>query len=110
MVKRIEAPSFSGDIRRYPSFKHDFITHMVPTYGSDAFALKCCLKDDALKIVQGVDGDFDEMFKRLDIKYGKSTKIVDSVLYDLKKLRGINDGDTLKFINLVDTTEKAGYI
>ena len=105
-VKRLEAPSFGGNIRAYPSFRRDYFTHMVTAYGNDAFALKSCLKDDALRLIQGVDSNFEEMIKRLDTKYGRPEKITDSILNDIKRLKRINEGETTKFITMVDIVER----
>ena len=48
------------------------------------------------------------MWKKLDEKYGKPSKIADVVMYDIKKLRAIREGDGKRFIDLVDIVEK-GY-
>ena len=79
-VKRIEAPIFSGNLRDYPSFKNDYNRHMLPVYGNDPYALKNSLSGDALKVVMGIEDNFLEMFKRLDLKYGDPSKLVDSVI------------------------------
>ena len=67
-VKKLDAPVFSGNIRDYPSFKQDYNLLMK----DDPFTLKQCLTGEALLTVKGVDNDFTEMMKRLDIKYGKA--------------------------------------
>ena len=105
-VKKLEAPSFGGNIREYPSFKRDYFTHMDGSYGNDPYVLKSCLKDDALKLVQVVDNNFDEMITRLDTKYGRPEKIADSILNDLKRLKRVNEGEASKFIMMVDTIER----
>ncbi|KAK3089754.1 hypothetical protein FSP39_006215 [Pinctada imbricata] len=105
-VKKLDAPCFDGDIRSYPSFKRDYTAIMIPTYGQDPFALKKCLSGEALKTVQGVDYDFTEMMRRLDIKYGRPERIADSILCDIRKLKLIPDGDNLCFINSVETIER----
>ena len=48
------------------------------------------------------------MWKRLHEKHGKPSKLADVVMYDIKKLRAIREGDDKRFIDLVDTVEK-GY-
>ena len=48
------------------------------------------------------------MWKRLDEKYGKPSKLADVVMYDIKKLRAVREGDDKRFIDLVDIVEK-GY-
>ena len=38
-VKKLDAPTFSGEIREFSSFKRDYESIMLPTYGIDPFAL-----------------------------------------------------------------------
>lgn len=79
---------------------------MYPTYGTDPFALKKSLKSKALKTVHGVDNDNEEMWKRLEMKYGRPERFTDSILLDIRKLRIIPDGDHLCFINSVEVIER----
>ena len=62
-VKKLDAPTFDGDIRSYPSFKRDYERHMVPTYGKDPYALKKCLSGETVNSIKGVDNDYDEMMR-----------------------------------------------
>lgn len=105
-VKPFEPPNFDGNVREYPSFKEDFKNLVKKAYGADPYALKMCLSGDALQTVRGVEGSYDEMFGRLDDKYGNARKIVDIVIGDLKCLRKISDGDTQGFIKMVDQVEQ----
>ena len=41
-VKLLDAPSFSGEIREYSSFKRDYDTHMIHIHGKDPYALRKC--------------------------------------------------------------------
>ena len=59
-----------------------------------------------LDIVKNVDDDSDEMWKRLDEKYEKPSKLADVVMYDIEELRAIREGDDKRFIDLVDMIEK----
>lgn len=59
-----------------------------------------------IKAVKGSEGDYDEMFQRLDDKFGNSRKIVDLVVSDLKSLKKISDGDVKGFIKMVDQVEQ----
>jgi hypothetical protein len=47
---------------------------MIQTYGKDPFVLKNSLSGQPYEIIKGVDNDFDEMFRRLDLKYGRPEK------------------------------------
>ena len=93
-VKAFEPPKFCGDIREYPNFKEDFQNLVKNVYGADPYALRMCLSGDALQTVRGAESNYDEMFQRLDDKYGNARKIVDLVISDIKCLRKIIDGDT----------------
>ena len=104
-VKKLDSPEFSGQIRDYPSFKRDYERHMIPSFGNDPFALKKCLKGEALATVKGVDDDFDEMFRRLDLKFGRPEKLSDAVLNELRQITFIKDGDNRGFISMVETVE-----
>lgn len=106
-VKPLQAPSFSGNVRDYPSFKRDYNAHMKSYYGEDSFALKNCLSGEALLLVQPVDDSYEEMMKRLDFKYGRPQTLVDSVLKDLKNIKKIEDNDPKKFVQMVDIVERS---
>ncbi|CAC5363778.1 unnamed protein product [Mytilus coruscus] len=54
----------------------------------------------------GVDNDFEEMFRRLDMKYGRVEKLIDHILNELKRLNKVQEGDNMKFISLGETVEK----
>ncbi|CAC5363493.1 unnamed protein product [Mytilus coruscus] len=79
---------------------------MLSSYGKDPYALKQCLSGEALTVVKGVDNDFEEMFRRLDMKYGRAEKLIDHILNELKRLKKVQEGDNMKFISLVETVEK----
>ena len=48
------------------------------------------------------------MWKRLDNVYGQSSKLADIVMYEIKRLRIVKEGDDMRFMQLVDVVE-AGY-
>lgn len=104
-VKRLDAPEFSGNIRDYPSFKRDYEHHMVTAYGEDPFALKKCLSGEALRTVKGVDDNYVEMFRRLDLKYGRPEKQADAVLSEIRQLKQIHEGNDRAFVDTVDIIE-----
>ncbi|VDH99298.1 Hypothetical predicted protein [Mytilus galloprovincialis] len=78
----------------------------MSSYGKDPYALKQCLSGEALTVVKGVDNDFEEMFRRLDMKYGRAEKLIDHILNELKRLKKVQEGDNMKFISVVETVEK----
>lgn len=105
-IKAFEPPKFDGNLRDYPRFKEDFKNLVKSVYGEDAYALKMCLSGDALQTVRGAEGNYEEMFERLDDKFGNARKVVDLVISDLKALKRINEGDTKGFIRMVDQVEQ----
>ena len=48
------------------------------------------------------------MWKRLDEKYGLPSKLVDVVVYDIKNIKHLQEGDDQSFLELINTVEK-GY-
>ena len=78
---------------------------MIPTYGKDPYALKKCLTGDALRVVHGVDDEFDQMMLRLEDRFGRPKKLVDEILCELRRLKPIPEDDYGKFIELVRTVE-----
>ena len=108
-LEHMKMPVFDGDIRDYPRFKSDLLKQVIPemkSKDSTAYVLRSCLTKVPLDIVKNVDNDSDEMWKRLDEKYGKPSKLADVVMYDIKKLRAIRERDDKVFIYLVDVVEK----
>ena len=102
-------PKFSGEIREYPRFKDDFKTQVVPSISptQQSYVLKSCLTGPPLDIVKNVDHSIVEMWKRLDDKYGEPSKIIDVVMYEIKKIKQVKEGDTSKFIQMVEIVERA---
>ena len=108
-LERMKMPSFSGEIRDYPRFKSDFKKHVMPSLKSkesSAYVLKSCLSAEPLSVVKNVDEDIDDMWERLDDKYGRISKLIDAIIFDIEQLRSVPDGDNKKFMEFVDTIEK----
>ena len=87
---------------QYPSFRRDYNTHMKPVYNEDPYALKKCLSGEVVRAVQGIDDDFPAMMGRLDSKYGRPDKLADAIVRRIKGLKPVAEGDSSKFIELVD--------
>ena len=58
-------------------------------------------------MVHGVDDYFDSMMKRLDARYSNPSRLVESVLNDIKTLKPISDGNPREFMDMVDIVERA---
>ena len=68
-IERMKYPKFSGNIRDYPRFKHDFVKYVTPSIksGTEAYIMKeMCLKEEALDLIKNVDDDIGEIWERLD--------------------------------------------
>ena len=85
-VKQLEPPKFSGNIREYPTFRSDFYRLMVENCGTDPYVLRQSLSGEALKVIQGVEDDFHKMIGRLDEHFGDVSRLVDSILNEIKAM------------------------
>ena len=85
---------------------------MIPQYKKNesaaAYALKSCLSKTPLGVIRNVDDDLEEMWMRLDDKYGKASKLIDAIMNDIKRLRTVREGDDKHFVELVEVVE-CGY-
>ena len=109
-LERMKMPAFNGKIREYPSFKTDFERQVMPSIKSSeaaAYVLKSCLSCEPLEIVTNVDDDIKQMWSRLDERYGRSSKITDAIMYDIKHLKTVPDGDGRRFAEFVNTVERS---
>ena len=105
-VKSIQPPVCNGDVRAYPTFKEDYKRLMESIFHKDPYALRSCLSSAALDAVQGVENDYDEMFNRLDEKFGDNCKLVDTVLCELKSIKPISEGNNKGFVTMVEKLER----
>ena len=72
-------PSFSGELRRYAKFNADFMKHVmpsVPSKESAAYVLKSCFDGRAKEVVHNIDDNIENMWSRLDEKYGDLSKVL----------------------------------
>ena len=105
-METLKFETFKGNIRKYPDFKSEFTKYIQPQCHPTqlAFILKSYLNEDVKEEVINVGDDYDEMWRRLDMKYGNVGKLVDSILSDVKRLSSSSNRpeDTLKMINTVE--------
>ena len=107
-MERMKMPTFSGNIRDYPRFKSEFQKHVAPLTTSEdaaAYLLKSCLEKEALEVVKNVNDDLSKMWERLDDRYGRSSKLVDAIMNEIKQLKVVPDRRSAEFIDLVNTVE-----
>ena len=87
-LEKVRMPHFDGKLREYPQFKKDFQKQvMTQTRKSDAaYVLRPCLDGEPAKLVKSVDDDIDEMWQRLDEKYGDPAKVADVIIFLVQTL------------------------
>ena len=68
-------------------FKRDFQTQVMPglTKLTAPYTLRTCLDKEALAQVKSVDDDIEEMWARLDEKFGDPGKVTDVIVNDIKR-------------------------
>lgn len=106
-MQRLTPPHFDGKIRDYPTFCKDYERLMESVYQKDPYVLRSCLSGEALEVVHGVEDSFDLMKQRLNARYGNPAKLVQSVLNDIRTLKPIPEGNSRKFMDMVDIVERA---
>ena len=88
-TERAKPPTFDGNVRNYASFKKDFtkiVEKRIKDVADRTYILKTqCLKSEARSLVQNLD-DIEEIWERLNSKYGDKNRIVRLVLQDIKEL------------------------
>jgi hypothetical protein len=105
-IEKMKFQSFDGDICKYPEFKTEFVKHITPqcNHTQLAFVLKSYLVDSVREEVSNVGEDYTLMWERLDQKYGNVGKLVDAILYDVKRLSvsGNSHNEVLRMVNIVE--------
>ena len=109
-MEKIRLPRFEGEIREYSQFKKDFQKQVLPTLDVDnaTYVLRSYLGKEPSDIVKSVDDDLDEMWRRLDSKYGDPAKIADVIIDGIRRTRMIREGEEKRFIDFVTMLED-GY-
>ena len=109
-LEKVKMPSFDGNIRKYPQFKTDFKKHIlsVTSETSAPYVLHSCLSGDPLECVKSIDDNLEEMWERLDRKYGDPTKITDVVINTIQNFKSIKEGENRKLLEFITVVED-GY-
>ena len=58
-------------------------------------------------MVGAIDDDVDEIWKRLDERYGDPIKMADTIMQDFEKMKPVRDGEDKRFVEFVDVIEKS---
>ena len=57
--------------------------------------------------VKNVDDNVGEMWERLEDRYGRISKITDAIMYDIKVIKPVLDGEGKKFVEMVNCVERS---
>ena len=76
-MERLPSTKSYGESRFYPRFKRDFQELVLPhlEIHEAMFTLRLCLGKDVEAILGSGDFDLEQIFKRLDEKYGDPSKV-----------------------------------
>ena len=87
-LERMRLPSFNGNIRDYPKFKSDFDKYVMPKLNPKdiPFVLKSCFTGKAYELIKNVEDDVTSIWQWINDKYGRPSKIMDEVLFDILTL------------------------
>ena len=106
LIKKVEPPTFNGDVREFPSFVKDFTRLVIARHGKDPFILRQCLHGKAREAIGRLD-EFDQMWDRLKERFGSSARVVDAVLSEICALKPVPEGNKGKLIHMINTVEQA---
>ena len=91
-LERMKLLFFSGQIREYARFKSDVSNHVMPSVKSNqnvVYILRSCLTEEPSTIVSNADRDINLVWKRLDERSGKPSKLAVAVIHEIKSLEQI---------------------
>ena len=111
-LERMRLPHFSGEIRDYPRFKQEFEKYVMPSIKrkeESVYVLKSCLSKEALELVKNIDDKIEDIWSRLEDRYGRVSLITRAILFDIKQLSSIQEGEGSKFVELVNIVEKCHH-
>ena len=109
-IDKMKFQVFEGDMKKYPEFRAEFVKHVQPQCSESqlAFVLKQHLSESVRDEMSNVLDDYTKMWQRLDQRYGKTSKIVDAILADVKRisLNDTSDSNVLQMINIVEKAHR----
>ena len=109
-LDKMKLPDFDGNIRSYPRFISDFKKFVLPNIQSTdsaSYVLRNCLSGAARESVRNIDDDVDAMLGRLNEKFGRPSKLADSIMNDIKHMKQVNDGDDKGFLKMINLLESS---
>ena len=105
----MKLPTFDGNLRSYHKFKEGFHDHVMPSIKTNqhaCYVLRSCLGDEPKFLISNVDDDLDLMWERLNERFGKSSKLADTDIKEIKAIKQIPEDNECKFLHLVDAIER----
>ena len=92
------------------SLKEIFQRHVEPTLdkGDVSYVLRSCLGKEPYETVKSVDDDMNEMWNRLDDKYGDPAKVADVIIDSIRRNKIIREGEDKRLVEFVNMLED-GY-
>lgn len=111
-LERMRMPMCNGNIRDYSPFKTEFIKQLqskIQKKERAAYTLKSCLTDILYQLVKNVDDDLEELWKRLNDRYGRTSKLKESIMYNIKRTNPIKECEEKKLVEFVDFIERTHH-
>ena len=108
-IEKTLLPKFNGKVREYPQFKKDFQDLVLPSVSQNesAYTLRQCLSKEVSEYLGSCNTDVAAMLRRLDFKYGDTSKLIDAIISEIKKAKRPEDEEHEKIIKLIDSVEIA---
>lgn len=106
LIKKVEPPTFNGDAREFPSFVKDFTRLVISRHGKDPFILRQSLQGKAREVIGRLD-EFDQMWDRLNERFGSTARIVDAVLGEISALKPVPEGNKVRLLHMINVVEQA---
>ena len=106
-TERMKFPPFDGNIRKYAKWKEEFEMHIKPSCTPEqlAFVLKSYLCDELRDEMNAFGGTADEIWERLDERFGNQSRLVDNILAEVRAIEHCRDDDELT-LNMIKTVER----
>ena len=108
-LEKLKFPMFDGNPRSYVKFKEDFNKYIKPRYTTqeECFALRSYLQPIVKEKVNHLRDNIDEIWERLDIKFGEESKLIDLIMNDIRRLPAGRENSTGQTLKMIETVEKA---
>ena len=108
-LEKIKFDEFDGTLRKYQKFKQEFIKIIKPRYGKEeeAFALRSYLAPRVREEIEHLGDNCAQIWKRLDEKFGNESRFIDSIMFDIKRLKINKEDYGVETLKLIYTVERA---